>query len=61
MIDLKNSINRLKETERLEKAQNIENADLSIKIKVLQRAYDNIVLNEIDRKSLLINKIRYGK
>jgi hypothetical protein len=61
MIDLKNSINRLKETERLEKAQNIENADLSIRIKVLQRAYDNIVLSEIDRKSLLINKIRYGK
>jgi hypothetical protein len=61
MIDLKNSINRLKEIERLEKAQNIENADLSIRIKLLQRAYDNIVLNEIDRKSLLINKIRYGK
>lgn len=56
METLITSINRLKAKQAINKSENIENPDLDARIKVLQRAYDNITLNEIDRKSKLINR-----
>lgn len=52
--NLKISIDRLKGKQVINKSENIDNPDLDIRIKVLERAYDNILLSEVNRKSKLI-------
>lgn len=56
METLKISIDRLKEKQAINKSQNVDNQDLNARILILERAYNNILLNEVNKKSKLIIK-----